>query len=323
MKISNKYGLAKPTCRALRAIMDLYDGGEADYSATTLIKPPRMVQLEHRHWDEIEADVTRFVWSVWGTIGHEIITKYGIRRPSKRLYMKCLDRVIGGLDDYYDSETKMILDYKFTKLNALSYEDIFDDWAKQLNTYALLYRVNGLEVESLCIEAWIRDWEDYKAYKDPNYPQSPIVHLDIPLWPEYVQTQYLHDRVQAHKEAEELPDNELPECTPRECWEIAAGYAVYARQKGAGKALRVLPTLEEAEEWGKQWIEDVLRAKKFKRRPMLYWEYRPGERIRCQRHCLVANFCNQYKEWREYKNGFVGSSYRGEKISRVRKTLRI
>jgi len=323
MKITNKYGLTGPTYRAICAIQELYDAGDADYSATTLIRPPRMVQLERRHWDEIEVDVSRLIWSVWGTIGHEIITKYGIKRPSKRLYMKVLGKLVGGLDDYYDEEEKMIVDYKFTKLNALGYDKIYEEWTKQLNTYALLYRVNGLEVEQLRIEAWIRDHEDWKAANDPRYPQAAIVQLAVPLWPEHVQSEYVHDRVEAHAAAESLPDDELPECTPEECWEIRAGYAVYDRRSFTGRALRVLPTLEEAEEWGRQWIEECLRTRKYKQRPPLYWVYRPGERIRCQRHCLVAEFCNQYKEWREYKNGFIGPRYRGEKKARVWQTLRI
>ena len=54
MKLTNKYNLPEDVVKALSH--STYKAGDGSYSATTLLKPPRIVHLERRHYEEIEQD---------------------------------------------------------------------------------------------------------------------------------------------------------------------------------------------------------------------------------------------------------------------------
>ena len=82
-------------------------------------------------------------------------------------------------------------------------------------------------------------------------------------------------------------DGELPLCSDEDRWKREDTFRVV--KKGRKRAIRVLPSLKEAEEFlGSN--EDGLSI-----------EISKGESIRCGAYCNVAQFCNQYKE--ELANG--------------------
>ena len=55
MKITNKDNLPEIYVRAVTK--DNYSRGDSKYSITDLLKPPRILQLERRHDDDITVDV--------------------------------------------------------------------------------------------------------------------------------------------------------------------------------------------------------------------------------------------------------------------------
>ena len=59
MIYTNKRGLPQVYCRAVER--QKYDN-EGTLSTTTMIRPPQMVHLEKKHWDEIEDDVENQLW---------------------------------------------------------------------------------------------------------------------------------------------------------------------------------------------------------------------------------------------------------------------
>lgn len=54
---------------------DPYDRGNADLSVSQLIAPPRKVELERLHADELTEDVSDRIWSLIGQSVHEILRR--------------------------------------------------------------------------------------------------------------------------------------------------------------------------------------------------------------------------------------------------------
>ena len=70
-ELTNELGLPWPVVSAIRN--HRYTKGKADYSATELLKPPRVRELQRIHDDEIEEDASEFVFALLGTVAHFIL----------------------------------------------------------------------------------------------------------------------------------------------------------------------------------------------------------------------------------------------------------
>ena len=151
MKITNKHGLPDAVYSALSK--SNYNPGSSDYSVTTILKPPRIVQLERRHWDELEEDVIDRVWSLFGSAAHNILEGHGCEEAvtEKRLYANILDRKVGGQIDHYLDQC--ITDYKVTSVWTLIYGSRYKEWEEQQNIYAYIFAENGYKVDKLQIVA--------------------------------------------------------------------------------------------------------------------------------------------------------------------------
>ena len=181
MKYTNKAGLPVEVFNVLSK--DRYVKGEGtDYSVTTLKSPPRIVQLERRHWYELECDVLDNLWSMFGSMAHNMLEEHGSddSHTEERFYLNILDRVISGQVDHY--KDGVITDYKVTSAWTLVYGSRIKEWEEQLNMYAHLCRENDKPVRKIRIVAILRDWDKNKAKQDKSYPQSPIEIIPITLW---------------------------------------------------------------------------------------------------------------------------------------------
>ena len=58
MKITNQFGAPEQFVRALKN--DSYSKGEADFSATGLLRPPQIAHLEKLHEEKLSTDV---IWT--------------------------------------------------------------------------------------------------------------------------------------------------------------------------------------------------------------------------------------------------------------------
>ena len=74
MNITNKYNLPDVLLRFARN--KNYSKGDAKLSVTELIDSPRVVALKHKHFDEMEQDVSDTVFSLFGTAVHHILDKF-------------------------------------------------------------------------------------------------------------------------------------------------------------------------------------------------------------------------------------------------------
>jgi hypothetical protein len=110
-----------------------------------------------------------------------------------------------------------------------------------------------------------------------------MVSLPVELWPLDQTEAFLMARLDVHCEAQTLPTDALPPCTPEERWMTATKWAV--KKPGGKNAVRggVKDTKYEAE----MMIED---------NPGWFIEERPGISKRCPRYCAAgrAGLCSQW-----------------------------
>jgi len=285
MPITNNHRLPDFVVDALT--YDTYSRGESDISVTQLIDSPRVSLLQTEHADEIDRDAVDFLWSRFGTSVHEMFEKSVSDDEyvtEERLFHKIDDWTISGAIDlqHIHKDGIAVADYKVTSVWSV----IFDkqEWHKQLNCYAWLVRkAKQAPVKSLSIVAILRDWNRRKSEESADYPESPITIVNIPMWSESDQDQYVFDRLNEHQLAyfQSVSGGDLPECSDEERWKKGDKYAVM----GSGKrAIRVLNSLEEAEEYSSA-LDQKTRV-----------EHRVGESTRCiQNWCNVNEWCDQFQ----------------------------
>ena len=284
MKITNLYNLPEPLVSVVEN--DPYPT-EADWdiSTTTLLSPPRIVQLKKRHEGELVEDVSENIYRLIGTNTHHILERVKTENclKEKRFSAYVNAWKVAGQIDLFETIPCILSDYKVTSVWSVV-AGIKPENEAQLNINALLMIKNGYFPKKLQIVSLIRDWSKHQVKKSSNYPQCQVAVQVAPLW-EYEQAKdYIYKRVKMHQRAVETPSDELPECTPEERWERPTKYAVM--KKGRKSALRVLDSQEDAE----KYIENKGLDKNHS------IDIREGESIRCESYCQVQRFCNQYRK---------------------------
>lgn len=283
MKLTNKYGLPAPVVKALTR--SDYSKGDSNRSITQLIDSPRVRILRQENWDNLEEDVSEKMWAVLGSAAHKMFEETGDEKhiSEERLFTEIDGWVISGAIDVQRIEPDgvTIMDYKTTSVWSVILGK--KEWEYQLNSYAYLVRhTKGVRVKGLKVIAILRDWRNKDAEQKEDYPKAPIVEIDIPLWGEDEQDNYLRERVAIHQAAEfqRLTGDELPECSEGERWQKASTWAV--KKTGNKRALKVYDNEQDAQS-ALQSGQEI--------------EHRPGESTRCAANwCRVNAWCNQYQK---------------------------
>lgn len=286
MKITNKYGVPETIVRAVQD--DEYDKGDSVLSVTQLISPPRIVILQGLNKDNLEVDVVDRMPALLGTAVHKILEKGSKDLPhyhlEERLFAEVEGwKISGAVDVQIDNGdgTWAINDYKVTSVYSVQSDK--PEWEQQLNLYAYLaYKSHGRRVTSLKIVAILRDWMRKQAELKPDYPQSQIAVVDIPVWTLEEQEAFIKGRVLLHQAAQKAVDNGEPlvYCTDEERWVRGETWALM--KEGRKSAVKLYDSKEEA---------DGAAAGNG-----LYVEHRPGSPIRCAgNYCLVAGYCRQWQ----------------------------
>ena len=216
MQYTNKHDVPIEVIRAVQN--DPYTKGEGvTLSVTQLIKSPRIVALAEQHDADISVDYRDEVFKLLGKAVHLALENANVGDenliPERRLYAEIDGWRISGQTDTMSLKEKMLTDYKCTSVYAVGSDK--PEWEQQLNLYTCLWRKHGYEVERLRIMAILRDWRRSEADKKFDYPQSPVVCLEIPLWGFIKQTDFVQQRVAMHQAAMK---GELPECTDEDRW---------------------------------------------------------------------------------------------------------
>ena len=270
MSLTNEYGAPDVFVRAVEG--DPYTKGEADFSATELLKPPQIVRLTKKHEDSITTDVRDEWWKLLGKGVHNILEQYGEGLCEERFFAECNGiKISGAIDMLVDGA---VTDYKVTSVFTIQ-RGLKTDWEQQLNIYAWLLRQNDITATSLEIVGLCRDWIFSRAEAKRDYPQSPIVPIKVPLWRDERQDKFVEDRVRVH-----TMENTLP-CTPEERW-ARGGYTVL----GGGLKPRSFDSLNEAANYINQ-----------KEKPGRTFSIQEGgaKFVRCESWCSISDHCPQWK----------------------------
>lgn len=293
MKLTNKFNLPETFINVINR--PTYSKGEAHISVTEILNSPRIVQLKHKHWDDIEQDASEMVWSLFGSAVHGILEhgKEDHHIVEERIHLEFQNWKISGAMDLQEvfEDGIVINDYKVTSAWAAMNDK--QEWHMQLNMYAwMVEKVKGIPVKGANIICIIRDWTRREAERKDTYPQAPIAVIPIPVKPFEEREAMVSQRLSMHSLAQfaHLVDDELPECTPEEMWEKPTSYAL--KKDGNVRAKSVHKTLEEAE----MAMSNLKDAKGY------VIEVREGERTRCENFCQVSEFCSQYQTYLKEKS---------------------
>ena len=167
-------------------------------------------------------------------------------------------------------EDGVVTDYKVTSVLSVQ-KGLKVDWESQLNLYAWLLRQNDVATTSLNIVTILRDWMKSRAGK-PDYPDSPVVVLKVPVWSDERQDRYLDQRVRIHRQEATIP------CTPEERWARGA----YEVTGGRGRP-KPFDTRNKAIGYVTEQDNPKLRVVEGN-----------AKFIRCESWCDVAEFCPQW-----------------------------
>lgn len=299
MRFTNKYKLPAALVRAVENLVNEPHNKPGEYSVTTLLNGPKEVQLMNRHFDEIEVDVNKELWAVFGTAIHALlernarvedgqISEYSMRYEMHNTSGKVVGAITGKCDLLSDTEEGITLeDYKTTKAMAIKFADTTSKWEEQLAGYcALLQFTEGIIVRRVRIIALLKDWSEMEAKRNEDYPDAPVAVLEWKFEDEQIAKVWekMQHRFWAQYAASLMEDDEIAPCSFEERWAKESRYAIV--RAGATKATKVCATRDEA-----------LQLIKTKFGPELYGvEERLGEDTKCLYFCKAKEFCSYYKE---------------------------
>ena len=267
MKLTNKFGLPEPLVNAVKN--QAYSKGSSDITVTQLIQPPLIRHLNALHHDKVEEDASSRIWALLGSSVHSILEKAyqgSNARVEERVYAEVNGWKLGGQFDVLEGST--LSDYKITSVYA---KDGKIEWENQLNVLRWILHKNGTEVNKLQIVAIFRDWRIMESKKDPEYPNTQVAVLNIPVWTLDEAEAYVKERVALHQ----LSDP--PACNDEERWATPEKWAL---MKEGGKRATKLYDIKPEEEIAKGY----------------YLEHRPAVYKRCQEYCAVNKFCPHFND---------------------------
>lgn len=283
MQLTNELGLPEPIAKAVAN--DPYSRGKSDITVTQLIDPPRKVELERRHMDEITEDVADRIWSLMGQSIHTILERAeSTMLTERRLYTEVEGWTVGGAFDRAalisgEGFRAKLTDYKMASVYEVI-NGVKPERAQQLNLLAELARRNGYQIDGIEAIFILRDWSKTKAARERDFPQRQVYIAPLDLWAPEIASAFLTERMHLHQRARDAET--LPECTDDERWKKPDVYAVMKEgRKSAVKLHADKPSADaHAEKAGKGH----------------YVEHRPSEATRCKHYCTARPFCTQADE---------------------------
>jgi len=322
-KFTNKLGLTEPLFNALQ--WDEYDPGKADYTPSSLGRPPYMAKLEKIHGDNVVVDVADNVWLLLGKATHKIV-EIGTRNmpnnfAEKRVYCK-VDKwdISMQMDNLFiDADNQLLEDHKTTSVYKFkpNYDGTIPDapdWDAQLNIGAYILRHNfwyyvgensssgdpqivehiPIPIKTLRINGILKDHRQVLARNDHTYPQHPIAIREFQIWSDEKVEAYIIEKATAQDFAKESSLEDIPVCTDEEMWATPDKWALM--KNGNKKAIKLfqseLGVYNHCEDKGLKLSD---------KKGEYYRQFRPGERKRCEGYCNVGKngLCPSYNKFLE------------------------
>lgn len=299
MKLTNRFNLPEPFVAAVSS--DDYERGDAEYTATELIKPSRIVAYSRKYDSVMVEDVSERVWRFQGQTKHVVLERIAKANPSRYLVeqrfettMPDTGAIISGKIDLFDKADRTLYDWKETSVWKFMLGDT-EEWEQQANINLYLMRLNTFQVERLVNIAILKDWKARQARfsKDPDYPKCAVHVMPLPIWSIGQAQDYINKRVEKHRAEAANP----PVCNKKERWQRDASFAVMRTDRK--RAIRLYQNKDQAEAamLHAMKIAPPGDSKKF------YIEERAAEPVRCLDFCAVQLQCDfgeaAEKKWKE------------------------
>ena len=260
-------------------------------SVTSLINPPKYIELHRRHHGEYQTPVSKCVRAFVGTAVHEAVEKVKLDGliSEKRLEASFEDFIVSGkfdillLTDSYGLE-----DMKVTSFWSIVYDSKGKkEWIEQMNIYKFLVEENydPIKVKSLKVNAILYDWSPNIQKYFPPAPDVPEKTVDIEIWPPAKLESFLRKRIALYKEAQALPDDEIPICTDKERWHQPKKYlAIKEGNKNPTKSFYSYSQLK------------MFLAASIKQNIKYNVEIKEAIDYRCTQYCFAKQFCNYWRK---------------------------
>lgn len=292
MKLTNRFNLPEPFVAAVSS--DDYKRGDAEFTATELIRPSRIVVYSRRHDSEMVEDVSDRVWAFQGQTKHVVLERIARSDPDRYIVEKRYEAFVPGVNskvsaqcDLFDKKDRTLYDYKETSVWKFMLGDTLE-WERQANINLYCMRQNGIVVDRMLNIAILKDWKARKARfgREPDYPKCAVHIVPLPMWSIGQAQAYITERVEKLRAEAENP----PVCTKEERWQRDANFAVMRTDRK--RAIRLYQSRDQAEAAMMQAMKAAPPgdAKKF------YIEERNAEPVRCLDFCGVQMFCDFGKE---------------------------
>ena len=206
------------------------------------------------------------VWMIFGNAVHHILEKHDESGFAEIRLEHLLDNgyTISGILDLYNEELAEVVDYKTASIYKVLKKD-FDDWRRQGWIYGFLLVKDGKKCEKVKFHALLKDWsaraKKQARLRKEDYPDYPVFTTAFNFGEKELMAteKFLIAKTNEIAENEQLPDDQLIECTPEERWADAPKFAVYAKQ-GDKKAKRLFDTREEAEQYSARTSASTFRT---------------------------------------------------------------
>lgn len=256
---------------------------ENTYSVTTLLQPPRSVILSRKLRAQNikgETDLTDIVPSRLGSAVHTAVEVAWLDSRNKalmnlgispdvmnriRLNPDRPDNTIHEeppIDIYMEQRASMAiggarLSGKFDVVEAGRVQDVKTtmvySWIKGTNNdryryQGSMYRLLNQDIifdDVMDVLYLFKDWSKWKA-KEKDYPSFPIMTKTLPLLSIKDTETFVINQINLLESLKNVPQEELPQCTPEELWQDPAKYAYY-RKTTNKNATKLFDTMAEAQ----------------------------------------------------------------------------
>ena len=286
MIITNIHDLPPPVVRAAIHAESSHDIGDADFSVTGLIEPPRIRVLTKKYEKMLSKDASEVGDSMRGTALDAWLGKFieGEEMANVRLFVEveCDGKwyTISGEFDWFDPISGRLEDWKSPGVYEWTHPKA--EREIQLNIYAYLLAKHGYTVNRIGNTFLFKDYSPSTAeYKGEDYPPASISSADVDRvrrWSNTEVEEYIRGRIRLHRDS-----TEETLCTDEDRW-LENKWAVMNEHGTRAMNNATFDSQGAAEAFcGTQDI------------PYDRIEFRAGEPRRCKHWCGVAEFCLQYK----------------------------
>jgi hypothetical protein len=264
--------------------------GDAEYTATELIKPSRIVAYSRKYDSVMTEDASDRVWRFQGQTKHVVLERIARANPDRYIVEKRLMSImpltgakISAQFDLFDKETRICYDWKETSVWKFMLGDT-EEWEQQANINLYLMRQHDYNVSHLINIAILKDWKARQARfsKDPEYPKCAVHVMPLPMWSVGQAQDYINKRVEKHRAEAADP----PVCNKKERWQRDASFAVMRTDRKRAIKLCMSRDQAEAVMMHSMKIAPPGDSKKF------FIEERHAEPVRCLDFCSVQLQCD-------------------------------